>query len=297
LFLLSIYLFQQSRSKPFGTLTWSFEDSFARPGYFRIKNLGTHFHPLSIDGRQHSYRLVAIGAQQPQELAFRSQTNPGIDVAYWLEQHFQSIIPAPYLDRDYPLSTRRYENLWCQKLGGKLVPLKGNLPITPGQTEPVQASAGKDDGVPFAFGELTQTRRDVAAKIDNRQVRTFPAQLMPSADAASGDNPVRRQRIQIAWRPCDQDIVHRRARKHCRDLGTRSQTTRHIFRAMNGKIDILRHQSVLDFSREQALTPPSDINKPAFVIISARPDYVDFDFQIRPALLQPLDDQMRLAPC
>jgi hypothetical protein len=295
--LLSIDLFQQSRRKPLGTLTWSLEDSFARPGYFRIKNLCAHFQPPSIDGRQHSYRLVAIGAQQTQELAFRSQTKSGIDVAYWLEQHFQSIILTPYLDRDYPLSTRRYENLRWQKLGGELVPLKGELSITPGQTEPVQTGAGKDDGVPFAFGELTQTRGDVAAKIDDRQVGTFPAQLVPSADTASGDNPVRGQRIQIAWCPCDQDIVHRRARKHRRDLGTRSQTTGQIFRAMHGKIDILRHQGVLDFSREQSLTPPSDINKPAFVIISARPDYVDFDFQIRPALLQPLDDQMRLAPC
>ena len=115
--------------------------------------------------------------------------------------------------------------------------------------------ARENDGVPLAFRQLAQPCRHIAAKIDNLQVRSLPAQLMFSPHASGRNNPVSWQRLEVVLSERNQNVIGGRARQNRRDLRSRHQFTRQILRAVNREIDILSHKRALNFTSEQSLPP------------------------------------------
>src|ERR1700682_6299190 len=152
------------------------------------------------------------------------------------------------------------------------------MPAVRFKTKPFETGPRQNYSMPLICGQLAQTRRHVAVKIDNLQVGALPMQLMLSAHAAGRNNSAGWQRMQVM--PCrrDQDIVDGSARKNGRDLSSRSKLARQIFRAVDGNVDFAREQRALDFAGEQSFSSSAKIDNRflAFSLVAARFDRAGF---------------------
>src|SRR5205085_5912825 len=104
------------------------------------------------------------------------------------DQVSQLWIVSADLDCNHTLTAGRYKNFSRQHRRKKFTAFKFDSGPVRVETEPFQTRPRENDRVPTVSRELAQSRRHIASKIDNLEVRPFPTQLMFSSHASSRDN-------------------------------------------------------------------------------------------------------------
>src|SRR6266446_400018 len=191
--LLSIDLLQQLRCEMFSVVTCAFHFAFARRRRSVFENLRAQSHFVVLHFRQNSNRRLAITLQQPQKFALCSQAKQRLAIVDWTDNLSRAFIIRANLERNDPLPAGRQKNIARKNLHEKSATLEVNFVSRQRKIEPLQPGPGKHDRIPIALGELAQTRRDVAAKIDNFQVGTPPMELTCASHTA-------RRHRRAAWK-------------------------------------------------------------------------------------------------
>ena len=263
-----------------------------------FENLRAQFHFAVLHFRQNSNRRLAITLQQPQKFALCSQAKQRVVIVDWIDNLSRAFIIAANLERNDPLPAGGQKNFARKNLHEKFPAVEVDFASRQRKTEPLQPGPGEHDRIPIVLGELAQTRRDVASKINNLQVRILPIDLMFSSHAARRNCCALPKRCETARSFCNQYVIHQTARKNCGDLDPSTQLTRQIFRAMHSKINLVRQQCPLDCRCEQPFAPRAPIQGFSFAItfVPHRSNDVRFDRHVLPLRMQPVRDHARLRP-
>jgi hypothetical protein len=122
-----------------------------------------------------------------------------------------------------------------------------------GAAEAVEAGGGEDEGVAFASGEFAQTGVDVAANLDEGDVRTEGEQLRPAARAGGADAATRRQGVQRPVTLADPGVAGVDTRRNGGEHEAGIEFGGEILERVHGKVDAAIGERFFNLLDEDAL--------------------------------------------
>ena len=123
------------------------------------------------------------------------------------------------------------------------------------EPEPLQARKREQGGVDLSGIELAQPGLHIAAQGPDFQIGTPPLHLRLPPQGRGADAGAARQVGERLCRAADEDIARILALKAGSQHQPLRQNRRHVFRRMNGEVDLARQQRLLDLLGKERLAP------------------------------------------